>query len=111
MYSARHLISLPLPELSAPPFPRRSYQRDRAAPRPKLPSARPARNVHDERPLPPVTRIFGYTMPVFLLVLILTLLCAVIPDVKQRIPTSDAPRSTPVPSRATESWAYGLRGR
>jgi hypothetical protein len=111
MYSARRSISLPLPELSAPPFPRRSYQRHRTEPRTMLPPARPVRNDDDESPQPPVTRIFGYTLPAFLLVLILTLLCAVLPDLRQRIPVSHATPSAPVPARATESWAYGLRGR
>ena len=111
MYSARRSLSLDLPEFSAPPFPRRSYQHHRLAPRQVPTPARPAEVHDDENPLPPVTRIFGYTMPVFLVVLIITVLCAVMAEVKQMVPPSSASTHAPVPARAMESWAYGLRGQ
>jgi hypothetical protein len=111
MYSAHRSLSLDLPEFSAPPFPRRSYQHHRLAPRQTPTSAAPAEVQGDESPLPPVTRIFGYTVPVFLVALIITVLCAVMADVKQMVPASHATTHATLPASATGSWAYGLRGQ
>jgi hypothetical protein len=113
MYSAARSLSPNLPTLSAPPFPRRSYHRTRThtASRPAftpLPTARVLD--HDVAPQR-IMRIFGYSAPAFVFVIIITLLCAVVPHLTSQISVPIPTSHPPVPSRTAEHWMQGLRGQ
>jgi hypothetical protein len=111
MYSTSRSLPSNLPTLSAPPFPRRSYHRTRPASR-FIPASRPT--VAIAEPLVPPsrgTRILGYSVPAFVLVVVITLLCALIPRLTSPIAVPIPTHHTPVPSRTPEQWMQGLRGR
>ena len=109
MYYASRSISPSLTALSNPPFPRRTFQRQRDMPRSAPGAVQPVYNLaHDTAPR--ATRIFGYTVPAFVAVLVITLMCAVLPDLKGKIPTPTLSSHASAPTRVVDSWAYGLRG-
>lgn len=65
----------------------------------------------NDAPAPRIIRIFGHSIPGFVLVVIITVLCAVMPRLTAHIPRPGDPGHAPVASRTAESWMHSLSGR